>query len=114
MFLALEPSRETPQSTRTTSSGTHLRYQAITMARQAAPHSRASICMTTGTRATPFFRGCLMLLEGKSLTSRQSSRKLMGLRVSVTICASYTPSGSASAPGSREAFTTVAPPLSYT
>ena len=59
------------------------------MARQAAPHSSASICMTTGTFATPFFRGCTILLSGiYSSSVSRLNRKLMGRTVSVTISTS--------------------------
>ena len=58
MFSAFEPSRLTPQLARTCSSGTQRSWYASIMPRQAAPHSVASICMTTGTLRTSFCGMC--------------------------------------------------------
>src|ERR1700730_3553857 len=52
MLLALLPSRETPQATRSCSSGTQAPWWASTIARAAAPHSTASICRIVGVRFT--------------------------------------------------------------
>src|SRR6478609_2656873 len=52
MLLALLPSRETPQATRSCSSGIQAPWWASTMASAAAPHSTASICGMVGVRLT--------------------------------------------------------------
>src|SRR6266702_2680691 len=52
MLLALLPSRETPQATRSCSSGIQAPWWARTMASAAAPHSTASICRMVGVRLT--------------------------------------------------------------
>src|SRR6188472_2164973 len=52
MLLALLPSRETPQATRSCSSGIQAPWWASTMASAAAPHSTASICRMVGVRLT--------------------------------------------------------------
>ena len=49
MALALDPSRDTPQASRSSSSGTTLPKWASTMPSEAAPHSVSSICSTVGT-----------------------------------------------------------------
>ena len=51
-FSALLPSRDTPQSIRNYSKGNHFFQYAKIMPNEAAPHSSASICITTGTRFT--------------------------------------------------------------
>ena len=48
---ALAPSRETPHSVLNSSSGTNLPKWPSTMASEAAPHSVASSCSTTGVLA---------------------------------------------------------------
>src|SRR5918998_5565468 len=73
---ALLPSRLIPQATRSSSSGTSRPWKARTIAREAAPHSVASICRTVGvltrrtvlrgTRdATALLTGIEQLLSGR-------------------------------------------------
>src|SRR5882724_4375169 len=62
MLLALLPSRETPQATRSCSSGIQAPWWASTMASAAAPHSTASICRMVGV--------CLTFLRQNSLRNR--------------------------------------------
>ena len=63
------------------------------MARQAAPHSSASICMIIGTFATPFLTGCFTFFSGMCASPRQFHKKLIGVVDSSTSSASYSPSG---------------------
>ena len=57
------------------------------MAKLAAPHSNASICMITGTFAIPFLTGCFTLFSAID-SPRQFHRKLMGVVDSSTSSAS--------------------------
>src|SRR3954464_15136268 len=65
MLLALLPSRETPQATRSCSSGIQAPWWARTMASAAAPHSTASICRMVGV--------CLTFRRQNSLRNRCQS-----------------------------------------
>ena len=62
------------------------------MARLAAPHSSASICITTGTLATPFVMG--VFLFSAFIFIPQFNTKSSGLTLSVITDAAYTPSAS--------------------
>src|ERR1035441_9152355 len=55
MYSALLPSRETPQSSRSTSSGTYRPWNSRMIPSAAAPHSAASIWRTVGVRTRRHF-----------------------------------------------------------
>ena len=65
------------------------------MVSDAAPHSSASICITTGTFAAPFFIGCFIGLVFVLIGSPQFRINDIGETLSVTISALYVPSESA-------------------
>src|SRR6187402_3327821 len=69
-LLALLPSRDTPHSTRNCSSGTHLPWNASTIARQAAPHSAASICKTVGVLLIPVVGGAGLSIDAGQLPDK--------------------------------------------
>jgi hypothetical protein len=73
-LLALLPSRDTPQATRSSSSGTQRPKWPSTMASAAAPHSTASICNTVGVRTR---RGGAVRRSGGTVEVR---RKPVGVR----------------------------------
>ena len=57
MRSAFDPSRSTPTTSRTSSSGRYARKYPRILAKLAAPHSAATTCIVVGTRAMRDFPG---------------------------------------------------------